>query len=204
MILLRDHLDYVSTAPLTAPTDPSPAVAQPPPVTVQPPLEVTSTTEVGQSSGTTAADPLTVPLLDNSPLASSSSSDSEDGSPPQVQNDMGDDFPLYRIPQHRATRDHPIENILGDLQTPVRTRNQLNQQMTSLLCEVKDNGSITEALYSCFISQTEPKNVQMALKEPSWVEAMQEELSQFQKLGVWHLVDLPKGVGALGTLWVYR
>ncbi|KAL7587106.1 hypothetical protein Lser_V15G36039 [Lactuca serriola] len=50
----------------------------------------------------------------------------------------------------------------------------------------------------------EPKNVEMALNETSWVDAMHEELNQFEKLGVWKLVDLPKGKRALDTRWVYR
>ena len=33
----------------------------------------------------------------------------------------------------------------------------------------------------------------MALNEPSWVDAMHEELNQFEKLRVWQLVELPKG-----------
>jgi hypothetical protein len=44
----------------------------------------------------------------------------------------------------------------------------------------------------------------MALKEPSWVVAMQEELHQFDKLQVWELVDLPKDEYAFGTRWVFR
>lgn len=36
----------------------------------------------------------------------------------------------------------------------------------------------------CFISQIMPRSVTEALKEESWVVAMQEELLQFQKLGV--------------------
>ncbi|KAD3067039.1 hypothetical protein E3N88_34919 [Mikania micrantha] len=50
----------------------------------------------------------------------------------------------------------------------------------------------------------EPKSVTEALREPAWVEAMQEELNQFQKLGVWHLVELPKGEKKIGTRWVLR
>jgi hypothetical protein len=40
--------------------------------------------------------------------------------------------------------------------------------------------------------------------DPSWVDAMQEELSQFRKLKVWELVDLPDGKYPIGTRWVYR
>nr|GEX90730.1 hypothetical protein [Tanacetum cinerariifolium] len=40
----------------------------------------------------------------------------------------------------------------------------------------------------------EPKNIFDALKDPSWVEAMQEELLQFKIQNVWVLVDCPKGM----------
>ena len=46
--------------------------------------------------------------------------------------------------------------------------------------------------------------MQMALKEPSWVEAMQDELAQFEKLQVWELVNLPAGEHAIGTRWLYK
>nr|GEW49437.1 putative reverse transcriptase domain-containing protein [Tanacetum cinerariifolium] len=39
----------------------------------------------------------------------------------------------------------------------------------------------------------EPKKIFDALKDPSWVEAMQEELLQFKIQNVWVLVDCPKG-----------
>ncbi|KAD3336888.1 hypothetical protein E3N88_32407 [Mikania micrantha] len=48
----------------------------------------------------------------------------------------------------------------------------------------------------------EPRTVTEALKEESWVDAMQEELLQFKKLGVWKLVDRPKGAKVIGTRWV--
>nr|GFB11409.1 putative ribonuclease H-like domain-containing protein [Tanacetum cinerariifolium] len=39
----------------------------------------------------------------------------------------------------------------------------------------------------------EPKRVHQALKDPSWIEAMQEELLQLKMQKVWVLVDLQKG-----------
>nr|GEV07591.1 hypothetical protein [Tanacetum cinerariifolium] len=48
-------------------------------------------------------------------------------------------------------------------------------------------------LFSCFLSQKEPKKISDALKDPSWVEAMQEELLQFKIQNVWSLVYCPKG-----------
>ncbi|GJT95550.1 putative ribonuclease H-like domain-containing protein [Tanacetum coccineum] len=50
----------------------------------------------------------------------------------------------------------------------------------------------------------EPKKVIQALEDPSWIEAMQEELLQFQLQKVWTLVNLPNGKRAIGTKWVFR
>nr|GEU62283.1 hypothetical protein [Tanacetum cinerariifolium] len=41
-------------------------------------------------------------------------------------------------------------------------------------------------------------------QDPSWIEAMQEELFQFKMQKVWVLVDLPKGKRAIGSKWVFR
>nr|GEY37293.1 putative ribonuclease H-like domain-containing protein [Tanacetum cinerariifolium] len=50
----------------------------------------------------------------------------------------------------------------------------------------------------------EPKKIFDAHKDPSWVEAMQEELLQFKIQNVWVLVDYPKGVRPIGTKWVLK
>nr|GEZ68109.1 retrovirus-related Pol polyprotein from transposon TNT 1-94 [Tanacetum cinerariifolium] len=47
-------------------------------------------------------------------------------------------------------------------------------------------------------SITEPKRVYQALKDPSWIEAMKEELLQFKMQKVWILVDLPHEKRAIG------
>nr|GFA71473.1 putative ribonuclease H-like domain-containing protein [Tanacetum cinerariifolium] len=55
-----------------------------------------------------------------------------------------------------------------------------------------------------FDHENEPKRVHQALKDPSWIEAMQEELLQFKMQKVWFLVDLPHGKRAIGTKWFYK
>ncbi|GKF53656.1 putative ribonuclease H-like domain-containing protein, partial [Tanacetum coccineum] len=52
--------------------------------------------------------------------------------------------------------------------------------------------------------QTRSKKISEALEDESWVDAMQEELLQFEIQKVWILVDLPYGKKAIGTKWVYR
>ncbi|GJT16257.1 putative ribonuclease H-like domain-containing protein [Tanacetum coccineum] len=86
------------------------------------------------------------------------------------------------IPTTRVHKDHPVEQIIGDLNSAPQTR-----RMTKNLEE-----------------HEEPKKVIHALKDPSWIEAMQEELLQFKLQEVWTLVDLPNGKRAIGTKWVYR
>ncbi|GKE83130.1 retrovirus-related pol polyprotein from transposon TNT 1-94, partial [Tanacetum coccineum] len=53
-------------------------------------------------------------------------------------------------------------------------------------------------------SVEEPKKVIHALKDPSWIEYMQEELLHFRLQEVWTLVELPNGKRAIGTKWVFR
>nr|GFA26228.1 putative ribonuclease H-like domain-containing protein [Tanacetum cinerariifolium] len=108
------------------------------------------------------------------------------------------------IPTIRIHKDHPTSQIIGDLSLTTQTR--------SMVRTVRDQGRISQmfnedfhtCMLACFLSQEEPKRVHQALKDPSWIEAMQEELLQFKMQKVWILVDLPYGKRAIGTKWVYR
>ncbi|GJU62618.1 ribonuclease H-like domain-containing protein [Tanacetum coccineum] len=59
-------------------------------------------------------------------------------------------------------------------------------------------------LFACFLSQIEPKKISEALEDESKVDAMQEELLQFEIQKVWILVDLLYGKKAIGTKWVNK
>nr|GEU34567.1 hypothetical protein [Tanacetum cinerariifolium] len=101
----------------------------------------------------------------------------------------------------RVHKDHYVTQIIGDLSTATQTRS-----MTRM---VKDQGGLTQInnkdfhtyMFACFLSQKEPKWVHQAFKDPSWIEAMQEELLQFKMQKVWVLVDLPKGKRAIRSKW---
>nr|GFA12655.1 ribonuclease H-like domain-containing protein [Tanacetum cinerariifolium] len=59
-------------------------------------------------------------------------------------------------------------------------------------------------LSSATQTRKEPKRVHQALKDPSWIKAMQVELLQFKMQKVWVLVDLPYEKRAIGTKWVFK
>jgi hypothetical protein len=56
-----------------------------------------------------------------------------------------------------------------------------------------------------FISSLEPMKVEEACEDPDWVNAMHEELHNFERNKVWTLVEKPKGdQNIIGTKWVLR
>nr|GFD19826.1 putative ribonuclease H-like domain-containing protein [Tanacetum cinerariifolium] len=75
------------------------------------------------------------------------------------------------------------------------------QSFMATIHQKTDPALLQFCLYSCFLSQVEPKKVSDALRDPRWVEAIQEELLQFKIQKVWTLVDCPKGVRPIGTKW---
>ncbi|KAI4297566.1 hypothetical protein L6164_037451 [Bauhinia variegata] len=57
---------------------------------------------------------------------------------------------------------------------------------------------------SLFISLVVPKKIDEALKDKSWIMAMQEEVNQFERNEVWKLVPPPKHQDVIGRKWVFR
>ncbi|GJY97188.1 putative ribonuclease H-like domain-containing protein [Tanacetum coccineum] len=84
------------------------------------------------------------------------------------------------------------------------TKSVTEHAMFSSVQQRINHKDFQNCLFACFLSQKEPKKVIQALKDPSWMEAMQEKLLQFKLQQVWTLVDLPNGKRAIGTKWVYR
>ncbi|GJT09269.1 putative ribonuclease H-like domain-containing protein [Tanacetum coccineum] len=115
------------------------------------------------------------------------------------------------IPTSRIISSHPSALILGDPTSAVQTRSKVNKSsgahaFVSYVQKQRRNNhkDFHHCLFACFLSQHEPKKISEALEDESWVDAMQEELLQFEIQKVWILVDLPYGKKAIGTKWVYR
>ncbi|GJV65890.1 putative ribonuclease H-like domain-containing protein [Tanacetum coccineum] len=114
------------------------------------------------------------------------------------------------IPTTRIDKDHPKDQIIGDFNSAIQTRRMTKiSDEHAMVCYINkqrrtNHKDYQNCLFACFLSQMEPKKVIQALEDPSWIEAMQEELLQFQLQKVWTLVNLPNGKRAIGTKWVFR
>ncbi|GJR94574.1 retrovirus-related pol polyprotein from transposon TNT 1-94 [Tanacetum coccineum] len=91
----------------------------------------------------------------------------------------------------KRTNDHPLENIIGELDGLVSKRLQLHEQ--ALFC-----------YYDAFLTAVEPKTYKDALNQSCWIEAMQEELNEFECLEVWELVPRLDKVMVITLKWIYK
>nr|GEY69533.1 hypothetical protein [Tanacetum cinerariifolium] len=109
------------------------------------------------------------------------------------------------VEMYRNTSKSP--KIIGHVDTPVQTitksKEMEKQSFIASIHHMTNPDLLQFCLFSCFLSHEEPKKIFDALKDPSWVEAMQEELLQFKIQNVWSLVDCPEGVRPIGTKWVF-
>ncbi|GJU43245.1 putative ribonuclease H-like domain-containing protein [Tanacetum coccineum] len=153
-------------------------------------------------------DPL-IPDLEDTGIFSGAYDDEDVGAEADLNN-LEITMNVSPIPTTRIHKDHPKDQIIGDINSATQTRRMTKitkeHAMVSYIKRQRrtNHKDYQNCLFACFLSQIEPKKVIQALTDPSWIEAMQEELLQFKLQKVWTLVDLPKGKRAIGTKWVYR
>ncbi|GJV18204.1 retrovirus-related pol polyprotein from transposon TNT 1-94 [Tanacetum coccineum] len=104
-----------------------------------------------------------------------------------TNNEEDESIEVDEIINIKESKNHPLDQVIGNL----------NQR--TLRSQAQNHSN-----FFCFISTIEPKNVNEALKDESWVVAMQEELNQFVANDVWELVPLPISQSVIGTKWVFR
>jgi hypothetical protein len=129
--------------------------------------------------------PKTLPLEDDDVIEEDAIEDSK-------TKPLGNDLEVETLEENEAvnvkeSKSHPLDNIIG----------HLNQRTLRSQAQDKNN-------FFCFVSTIEPKNINEALKDESWIMAMQEELNQFKTNDVWELVPNPRNTTIIGTKWVFR
>ncbi|KAI3715263.1 hypothetical protein L6452_22237 [Arctium lappa] len=90
--------------------------------------------------------------------------------------------------EHRWTKEHPLHQVIRDLNKPVQTR----------------SATLNQCMHDSFLNKIEHTRVSEALADSDWVSAMQDELNQFGVLKVWRLVPKPVGKTVIGTKWVFK
>nr|GFC28944.1 Gag-Pol polyprotein [Tanacetum cinerariifolium] len=93
--------------------------------------------------------------------------------------------------EQRWTKDHPLEQVIGNPLQSVRTRRQL--ELNAEMC-----------MFALTVSRTKPKNIKEAMTDSAWIESMQEELHQFDRLDVWELVDRPLCTNVINLKWLWK
>ncbi|KAI3718224.1 hypothetical protein L6452_19086 [Arctium lappa] len=150
-----------------------------------------------ESKSWVSAEPLNTLLPSNLPSSENLSSESTQqliADEPQSSSSVNIeiDDPTFELsnnaPAQRWTKDHPIDQILGDPDAGIQTR--------------RSSGNI--CLFVNFLSLIEPKKTDDALRDPNWVSAMQEELTEFSRNKVWNLIPRPSDKTVIGTKWVFR
>jgi transposase InsO family protein len=111
----------------------------------------------------------------------------EDDQDKEDDQEIQDQRPPHPIVHQAIQRDHSVNSILGDIHKGVTTRSRVAH-----FCE-----------HYSFVSSIEPYRIEDALRDPDWVVAMQEELNNFTRNEVWHLIPCPNQ-NVVGTKWVFR
>ncbi|GKC85327.1 retrovirus-related pol polyprotein from transposon TNT 1-94 [Tanacetum coccineum] len=89
------------------------------------------------------------------------------------------------------SKDHSLDNIIGNPSRPVSTKKQLATD--ALWC-----------LYNSVLLRVEPKNFKSVITEDCWFQAMQDEIHEFDRLQVWELVPQPDCVMIIALKWIYK
>nr|GEW53837.1 hypothetical protein [Tanacetum cinerariifolium] len=89
------------------------------------------------------------------------------------------------------TKDHPLEQVIGNPSQSIRTRRQL-----------ESDGEM--CMFALTMSRTEPKNIKEAMADSAWIESIQEELHQFERLDVWEIVDRPLCTNVINMKWRWK
>nr|GFC59504.1 hypothetical protein [Tanacetum cinerariifolium] len=102
--------------------------------------------------------------------------------------------PTFNQPQvskYRWIKDHPLEQVRGNPSRPLQTRRQLAPDPE--MC-----------MYALTVSSVEPKNIKETMADSAWIEAIQEELRQFDRLQVWELVGKPFSKMVIRLKWLWK
>ncbi|GJU28231.1 retrovirus-related pol polyprotein from transposon TNT 1-94 [Tanacetum coccineum] len=151
--------------------------------------------------------------LDNENISSSSSIVVEEDKAPQIVSSSAEqvatepNFPVLNenadefvqedmihqkhCSSDKWTKNHPIEQVIGDPSRLVMTRDRLHT-----------NAEV--CMYALTVSIIEPKNIKEGMLDASWIKSMQDEFNQLKRLDVWELFKCPIGRNIIVVKWIWK
>nr|GEW91668.1 hypothetical protein [Tanacetum cinerariifolium] len=107
--------------------------------------------------------------------------DVEDDDSRGDMNNLDTYFQVSHVPTTRIHKDHPLDQIIGDVQSAIQTRNMSKNleehRFVTTVYQRTNYKDLQNCFFACFLSQEEPKKT---------------------------LVDLPDGKRAIGTKWSFE
>nr|GEV81456.1 ribonuclease H-like domain-containing protein [Tanacetum cinerariifolium] len=99
-------------------------------------------------------------------------SDAENDDSGADMNNLDTHFQVSPIPTTRIHKDHSLNQVIGDLQSTTQTRQMTKnldkyEFVSTTLKQRTSHKDLQNCLFSCFLSQEEPKKIVQALKDPS-------------------------------------
>ncbi|GJZ19117.1 retrovirus-related pol polyprotein from transposon TNT 1-94 [Tanacetum coccineum] len=121
-----------------------------------------------------------------------------------MSTSIGQDAPSSSTPSTQEQEQSP--NISQDFEesqkTPIFHDDPLNESPHEESTSQGSSSNMRQA--HTLFEHLEPKNFKQAMTEPSWIDAMQEEIHEFQRLEVWELVSCPDKVLLIKLKWIYK
>jgi hypothetical protein len=136
-------------------------------------------------------------LATHVPSTSTTTTTVQDGpcpTPPMIQQHQVEaaaegEVASRREAPRRVQVDYPPSVIIGDInENTTRSRSR----------------KASHFAHSAFVATFEPKDIGHTLSDPNWVNAMHEELENFERNLVWELVEPPPNCKPIGTKWVRK
>lgn len=135
-----------------------------------------------------------------------------------VENEIGTNFVEVPMTETLRKKADNEKNVTTDSSTVIEPSQKGNEH-TEMEINTEENGrperrsklptyledyvlGYAAGVASC--AREEPLNVQEAMKEKEWREAMSSEMESHRSIGTWELVPLPKGRKAIGSRWVFK
>ncbi|GJU65953.1 retrovirus-related pol polyprotein from transposon TNT 1-94 [Tanacetum coccineum] len=138
--------------------------------------------------------------VDSTGLPSSTSVDQDAPSPSTSQSTQQLQSQVIPLSAEEETHDLEVAHMSNDPYFGILIPDTISEEYSSsdvIPIIVHSDAPISEHLI-------EPKTYQDALTQSCWIEAIQEELNEFERLEVWELVPHPDKVMVITLKWIYK